>query len=186
MVRCNTFSKVLLILLMISQFNGSLTAPMIGDELIISNGNHKIHKIRYNQPYREPTYNQYPNNYENTDSSYEDLISLKQDLVNEAQKVTEDMIMENLKENKAYVEYIVESQQQQPEIIQRRQFANRTPTKKQKILFKADKNLKRVEKKSWKIPMKTIALYTENSHSGQNMMDELTEAFNSFKNSGRR
>ncbi len=182
MLRCIYLSKVLFILLLLSQFDHSLAAPMIDDELIISNGNHKIHKIRYNQPYRHNE-----NNYEKTDSSYEDLINLKQQIVNEAQKVTEDIIMENLKENKAYIEYLIESQQQQqPEIIQRRQFSDHTPTKKQKILFKADKNLKRVEKKSWKIPMKTIALYTENSHSGQNMMDELTEAFNSFKNSRRR
>lgn len=34
--------------------------------------------------------------------------------------------------------------------------------------------------------MKTIALYTENTHQGQNMMDELTEAFNSFKDSGKK
>lgn len=169
MLRCNTFSKVLLIFIML-QYQESLAMPMIDDELIISDGhNHHIRKIHYNQPSVRSIYNSEP--------SYDKILNLKQELVTEAEKMATDMLIESLKENKAYVEYIIESEQQ-PEIS-----SNRIQSKKH--IFKADKNLKRLEKKSWKIPMKTLALYTENSHQGQNMMDELTEVFNSFKNSGR-
>ena len=55
---------------------------------------------------------------------------------------------------------------------------------RQKKIFKADKNLQRLEKKSWKIPIKSLALYSENtkdSQAPQKMMDELTDLFDSFK-----
>lgn len=51
----------------------------------------------------------------------------------------------------------------------------------EKKVFKVNKNLQRLEKKSWKIPMKTIALtlYSKNSDN----MQELTKLIDSFKDS---
>ena len=53
-------------------------------------------------------------------------------------------------------------------------------------IFRADKSMQRVEKKSWKIPIKSVGLYSENSkdaHAPQKFMDELTQIFDSFKDS---
>lgn len=49
-------------------------------------------------------------------------------------------------------------------------------------VFKLDKNLQRLEKKSWKIPIKSIALYTENSQDSK-LIGDLKELFHSFKDS---
>ena len=61
---------------------------------------------------------------------------------------------------------------------------NKQASKKQKKIFKVDKNLQRLEKKSWKIPIKSLALFSENTkdpQAPQKMMDELTDLFDSFK-----
>jgi hypothetical protein len=51
-------------------------------------------------------------------------------------------------------------------------------------IFRVDKNLQRLEKKSWKIPIKTVALYKNvENQSPQKMVGELNELFDSFKNS---
>ena len=53
-------------------------------------------------------------------------------------------------------------------------------------IFRADKSMQRVEKKSWKIPIKSVGLYSENSkdaHAPQRLMDELTQIFDTFKDS---
>ena len=144
-------------------------APMLDNEIILSNGN-RLRKVNYRPgisrlitPGKDLIYNQYK--IENTDinQAYEDYLNMKQSLEQAQEKVTDDMLFENLSENKAYVEYIVQTAS--PEA--RKNNINRIniSPKRQKILFKADKNLKRVEKKSWKIPMKTIALYTENKET---------------------
>jgi hypothetical protein len=54
-----------------------------------------------------------------------------------------------------------------------------------KKIFRANPNLQRLEKKSWKIPIKSIALYSENSKDSQNsqMMGDLKELFDTFKDS---
>lgn len=49
-------------------------------------------------------------------------------------------------------------------------------------VFKLDKNLQRLEKKSWKIPIKSIALYTENSQDSK-IIGDLKKLFHSFKDS---
>ncbi|RNA09300.1 hypothetical protein BpHYR1_008991 [Brachionus plicatilis] len=49
-------------------------------------------------------------------------------------------------------------------------------------VFKLDKNLQRLEKKSWKIPIKSVALYTENSQDSK-IIGDLKELFHSFKDS---
>ena len=61
-----------------------------------------------------------------------------------------------------------------------------TFNKQHRKIFKVDKNLQRLEKKSWKIPLKTVALYSENNkdyQSPQKMIGELNELFDSFKDS---
>jgi hypothetical protein len=52
-------------------------------------------------------------------------------------------------------------------------------------IFRADPNLQRLEKKSWKIPIKSIALYSENSKDLQasQMIGDLKELFDTFKDS---
>jgi hypothetical protein len=58
--------------------------------------------------------------------------------------------------------------------------------KKNRIAFRANKRRQRLEKKSWKIPYKSVALYSENSHDSnapQRLMDELTDLFDKFKDS---
>jgi hypothetical protein len=54
-----------------------------------------------------------------------------------------------------------------------------------KKIFRADPNLQRLEKKSWKIPIKSIALYSENSKDLQasQMIGDLKELFDTFKDS---
>ena len=83
----------------------------------------------------------------------------------------EDLIMDNSVKKKEYDELFIEPVQ------------DSYKPKKHNTIIKADRFKQRVEKKSWKIPMKTLALYTENSHQNMNnhMLDELTEVFNSFK-----
>lgn len=49
-------------------------------------------------------------------------------------------------------------------------------------VFRLDKNLQRLEKKSWKIPIKSVALYTENSQDSK-LIGDLKELFHSFKDS---
>lgn len=57
-------------------------------------------------------------------------------------------------------------------------------TNKQKKIFKIDKNLQRLEKKSWKIPIKSLALYNsehgKDSQAPQKMMDELADILESM------
>ena len=59
--------------------------------------------------------------------------------------------------------------------------------KSSKRIFKADRTLQRLEKKSWKIPIKSVALYSESSKSKakapQKMLGELQDLFDSFKDS---
>ena len=55
-----------------------------------------------------------------------------------------------------------------------------------KKIFKADKTLQRLEKKSWKIPIKSIVLYSENSNSNAKLASkfgQLTDAFDLIKDS---
>lgn len=60
------------------------------------------------------------------------------------------------------------------------------PSNQFKKIFKADKTLQRLEKKSWKIPMKSVALYSESSKDSQapqKMIGELQDLFDTFKDS---
>ena len=53
-------------------------------------------------------------------------------------------------------------------------------------IFKADKTLQRLEKKSWKIPIKSIVLYSENSNSNAKVASkfgQLSDAFDLIKDS---
>ncbi len=60
-----------------------------------------------------------------------------------------------------------------------------SPSNSRKI-FKADKTLQRLEKKSWKIPIKSIVLYSESSNSNAKVASkfgQLTDAFDLIKDS---
>lgn len=63
---------------------------------------------------------------------------------------------------------------------------HKKPNLNKKKIFKADKNLQRLEKKSWKIPIKSVGLLSENSKDtagSQKFMDEMRDLFDSFKDS---
>ena len=87
-----------------------------------------------------------------------------------AQKTKDNMMIEN-ENNKAYIEYVVEAAPYKEPNAE-----SKHAPKKPKVLFKADKNLQRVEKKSWKIPIKILTLPNEQRHSNQQMMEQLSEA----------
>ncbi|CAF1049142.1 unnamed protein product [Brachionus calyciflorus] len=55
------------------------------------------------------------------------------------------------------------------------------PSNQIRKVFKLDKNLQRLEKKSWKIPMKTVALYTEDKNA--NILGDLAAIITKFKDS---
>ncbi len=191
---CDSYwHRVLILSLLLLNIQLIKSAPFMTDDVIIIS-NHEQIENKSHFPLRESietsaallvnSNSNNPSNHhlfknENADSLYDEFASLKKD---ESTKAKNDMLIENLNEDKAYVEYIVEAT---PLVKQPTDNKHNDASKKQqKILFKADKNLQRVEKKSWKIPMKTIAQYSEISQDNgapQQMMDELSEIFNSFK-----
>jgi hypothetical protein len=64
-------------------------------------------------------------------------------------------------------------------------FSSSSSSNSRKI-FKADKTLQRLEKKSWKIPIKSIVLYSESSNSNAKVASkfgQLTDAFDLIKDS---
>lgn len=89
----------------------------------------------------------------------------------------------------AYFKYIVQasSLNKPHHMNQKKKALNKLNSNNQlnmnRKIFRADKNLQRLEKKSWKIPIKTVALYKDNYQSPQKMVGELNELFDSFKNS---
>lgn len=187
MVRCDTFLKLLLVLSVTLQLKKTQAAPMIDDDIIMNLEMSMRNRENVNSAKHQEKHIYGHQHYLNQDSILEKYLSnLPRGLEPEDdQHTSEDQLVEELKENKAMLEYIVESAEKHMNQHKSSPSPSRGLSKKQKQVFKKDKNLKRIEKKSWKIPMKTLALYTENSHQGQNMMDELTEAFNAFKDSGK-
>lgn len=112
----------------------------------------------------------------NDKSFFEDTVNLN----NKANEVVETKDETNKYDKETY--YIVKA------LPINRKLTNNHKSKfnsiKHKKIFKVDKNLQRLEKKSWKIPIKSLALYSENtkdSQAPQKMMDELTDLFDSFK-----
>ena len=182
MVRCEAFLKLLLVLFVMLHLKMIQAAPITEDDLIISNiemsmrNNEDSHPMSKSTSEEKNVYSQHRQHYLNNDI-LEKYLSLSKSLEDDNQRTTdENMFLEDLKENKDLLESILESAEKNNQ--HKPSNPNRNLPKKQK---QVRKDKKRIEKKSWKIPMKTLALYTENSHQGQNMMDELTEAFNAFK-----
>lgn len=187
MVRCDTFLKLLLVLSVTLQLKKVQAAPMIDDDIIMNLEMSMRNRESVNSAKHQEKHVFSHQHYLNPEDILEKYLSnLPRGFeLEDDQNTSEDKLVEELKENKAMLEYIVESAEKHMNQHKSNTSPSRSLSKKQKQVFKKDKNLKRIEKKSWKIPMKTLALYTENSHQGQNMMDELTEAFNAFKDSGK-
>ena len=160
---------VLIFLLLIVQDLKAASIQLTEEDLLINNSE-QFDKLHY--PLRQ---SESSINYENTDVSYEDYTNMKKPeheaAAADAQKTKDNMMIEN-ENSKAYIEYVVEAAPfKEPNAD-----GKHAAAKKPKILFKADKNLQRVEKKSWKIPIKILTLPNEQRHSNQQMMEQLSEA----------
>jgi hypothetical protein len=155
---------VLIFLLLIVQDMQAASIQLTEEDLLINNSE-QFDKLHY--PLRQ---SESSINYENTDVSYEDYTNMKKPEHETAQKTKDNMMIEN-ENNKAYIEYVVEAAPYKESNAE-----SKHAPKKPKVLFKADKNLQRVEKKSWKIPIKILTLPNEQRHSNQQMMEQLSEA----------
>jgi hypothetical protein len=124
---------------------------------------------------------------QNSDSLSKLLISPTNDILNLENNHDKDQDQEN-----KFINYIVKTpsishyghKRTYPRAGQFHLLSKSSPNKKK--IFRIDRRLQRIEKKSWKIPIKSVALYSENSkdnNAPQKMMDELTDLFETFKDS---
>ena len=183
---------ILVLLLMIELSNAS---PVITAEIVINDSNNNVKNGSLDIllsdtsiALSEKLSNKLINN--NDDDAIEDIVKLndnsdikaKETEVFDEPKGNDLSEDENISDNKNTF-YIVKAQPINRRLSNKN---SKSSSSKQRKIFKADKNLQRLEKKSWKIPIKSLALYSENSKDSQapqKMMDELTDLFDSFKDS---
>lgn len=166
MPNLSSFSYRILLICLILNFQESSSMPFKSNNIRQSNT-----KINF-RPLRRLTEEIIYGQFENKESNFNEIYEKIKPLQDEETNSNEDfLLIDKSVKNKVYDEF-----QNEP-------FQHTFKPKTHKTNIKVDRFKQRVEKKSWKIPMKTLALYTENSHQNVNnhMLDELTEVFNSFK-----
>jgi hypothetical protein len=165
----NRHSKFCFIALLLIQI--AYSVPIIPEEIVIdytqnnNNNNGSIDKLI-------DTLSNSDNNNNNNNNNGDFLEEFK---INDSKENIEN---DQLIDDKTY--YIVKASP----LNKRLNKQSKDNTNKQKKIFKIDKNLQRLEKKSWKIPIKSLALYnsehSKDSQAPQKMMDELADILESM------
>jgi hypothetical protein len=159
-------------------------SPILHEEIVIdyhnsnNNNNNNINNNNNNNGSLDKSTLNLSEKLSNTKYNDEDLQEDREEISETKPEGTDQFIEDLSNDDKTF--YIVKASP----INKRPNKQAKVNSSRQKKIFKADKNLQRLEKKSWKIPIKSLALFSENTkdpQAPQKMMDELTDLFDSFK-----